>query len=331
MLLQGPAPAMRRTGVNLGSGAARLEIAASLSDAPQAAAIEGERSPLWWTRPQLPADTTVTLTAGRFSFQSWAGQGGMAPFPEADRDAFTAVARPEQALRAAVALSPHWSFAAEAGSGRRQALLSPEMEDGTSYGRAAFTFRNDRLSAAFVGGRMDERLGPLGSYVQRGTQFALPSDTRFFAVNTRWSLPREFELDADAGMGRTVVDGQILSGAMTSSSWRLAGQGRCGAMGLGAMCSMLQVELSQPLRIERGGLNAVLPDVPQAWDDPITFSARHLDARPSGRELDLRMVATTDLRRMGVVRLQAFGMRDADNVADRGFGYGVMGDWRIEF
>ena len=40
---------------------------------------------------------------------------------------------------------------------------------------------------------------------------------------------------------------------------------------------------------------------------------------------------TTDLHGLGVVRLQAFGMRDADNIADRGFGYGLMGDWRVAF
>ena len=129
------------------------------------------------------------------------------------------------------------------------------------------------------------------------------------SASSRWTRGAGVAFDVVASMGRTKLDGQPsyrLQTAAWSSAWKMELSGNCRTLGL--ICTGVHLSLSQPLRIEQGNFSAVLPDVPADISDPLTFSTRQFSASPSGREVDLRLMARpATSARLGVVSLKARG------------------------
>ncbi|KAK0340483.1 hypothetical protein LTR94_030318, partial [Friedmanniomyces endolithicus] len=92
-----------------------------------------------------------------------------------------------------------------------------------------------------------------------GSDFALPSRTKFYAVGGDIALGSGVFLSGEAAMGSTQIEGRFLTmdRAAVSSNWRLSLAGGCFGI-----CDQLSLTVWQPLRIESGSFSAYLADIP---------------------------------------------------------------------
>lgn len=284
----------------------------------------------WMLSKPQGGDLAVSYVRGGFSLTAWKGSGLANPFFAATVDPFTAVAQPDQAVRAAFARG-RFRFTAEAGSGQRLTPDRMQRQAGSSYVRAGAQADLGRVSAAFTAGELVEPLGPLGSYLPAGVGTALPSKTGFISASSRWTVAAGVDVNAEASLGRTGLQGAFLStsGPALSSAWRVSLDGDCRTLGL--VCTGIHLTLSQPLRIEAGRFSAALPNAPAALDDPLTFSTRTFSASPSGREVDLRLRADRSLGTAGTVSLEGVASRQPGNSAQAPMAFGLLGGWRVSF
>ena len=275
------------------------------------------------------SDINLELAAGRFSLQSWRGQGGAAPSSRlaAASNAFASLARPDQALRAGYDFGPVF-LAAETGSGA-QSILGYATLEPARYSVAQLGASRGAFSASVTAGRLVEPQGPLGSLLPAGSSFALPAETRFALLHADWAANGLLSVSAEGGVGRTTADGALMSltRPALSSSWRISAYTACA----GANCTRWRLELSQPVRIESGDFTAVLADAPSSWDDPLMFSRRSFSAAPSGREIDLRLGLDRSVANAGVLQLDVVAAREPGNVAGAPLAVGVSANWRARF
>jgi hypothetical protein len=238
--------------------------------------------------PQPMRSMRMQAAYGRLSLSNWSGEGGApAPAGPAGRDAFQTIAQPDRATQAAVRLG-RFALLAEQGSAHPRRPLQIVEIEGSSYASATGMAQVGAALISLTGGTLDEPLGPLGSYLAPGATLALPARTRFGAAAVDLYPRPGLSLHADLSIGRTAVDGGLLSlDNAISSAWRLEAGADCRLVGWA--CSRLTFGVSQPLRIESGKFQAVLADVPLAYDDPLTFSTRRFSASPDGREIDLSL------------------------------------------
>lgn len=318
------APAQRRFGADyaLGPGA-RLSFASGgpLTSAPDAAA-----GGLGFSQAADPSFAMVETGVGRLALTAWRGQGGAQPDLGEPRDAFEAVAAPNQVEAAKVDLG-RFSLIAEGGTGQRTPPYASQPLKASSYVRVGADVAGHGYSARLAFGALNEPLGPLGSTITGA--FALPSTTRFLTVGADKALPGGALLYAEASLGRTNFRGELLQlkNAMTSS-WRLGMAAPCGAWG---GCSHVGVELDQPLRFEAGEITANLAAVPSTYFAPLAFTSRRIGAAPSGRELDLRVFADRSLGDFGLVSLEGTAASQEGNVAGAPIGFGLLASWRVGF
>ena len=306
----------------------RVRFAAGAADAGLPQAVR-DRGPGMASARR--ADMDLEITAGGFSLQSWHGQGGIAPSSglAAGSNAFAAMARPDQALRASYDLGP-LTLAAETGSGARTlpgfAALAPAR-----YALAQLGAGRGRFSASLSAGRLVEPQGPLGSLLPTGTSFSLPAETRFALLHADWAAGAGLFLSAEVGLGRTSAAGtwMTLEHPATSSSWRISAATACAGPSGG--CTRWRLELAQPVRIESGSFTAALADLPGAWDDPLVFSRRSFSAAPSGREIDLRLGLDRTIPKVGVLQLDLVAARDPGHVAGAPVGLGLAANWSARF
>ena len=204
-------------------------------------------------------------------------------------------------------------------------------EAGSHYARAALEATVGGVTTSFGAGELVEPLGPLGSYMPQRSGFGLPSKTGFVSANASWRVADGLAFNGEAAIGRTKLEGAFLSttGPAVSTTWRMSLDADCKTWGL--RCTSAHLTLSQPLRIEGGTFSAVLPDVPQSPDDPLTFSTRNFNASPSGRELDLRIQADKDLGAFGTVSLQGVAAREPANIQTAHAAFGLLAGWRTTF
>ncbi len=85
------------------------------------------------------------------------------------------------------------------------------------------------------------------------------------------------------------------------------------------------------MKVEQGQFSALLPDVPEAYGDPLYFSRRSFSAAPGGRELDLRLGMDRTWSDFGLLQLQLVTARDAGNYAAQPLSLGVLANWRTRF
>ncbi|MDP1630620.1 MAG: S8 family peptidase [Caulobacter sp.] len=327
-LIGAAAPPIRSTAVSFaGPGASRLSLQA------QAAAFTDTGVPDWMltlTDARPPSSALIVADLGRLSLTAWRGEGA-APAPGgAGRDAFRALAAPDETLGAAWRLGGGWSVSAEQGSARRLDILALQEVEASRYAAASASFQTRGFAATVTAGALDEPLGPLGSQIASGSVFALPAQTRFSALSVTANARDGLTLRGDAAVGRTQVgQGLVGTSGALSSQWRLGAYGDCRLLGLA--CDGFALELEQPLRVERGAFTALLADLPGDWRDPTTFSIRRFSASPSGRELDLRLSLDRDFAGWGLMRLRTVAGFDAGHQAGRKPSVGAALDWRRSF
>jgi hypothetical protein len=279
------------------------------------------------------ADVNLEADMGRLSLQAWTGQGGMAPAAGlgAGENAFAAIAQPDHAVRAAYKLGAAWSIAAETGGGSAYALYGLTNLAPSHYDMATARFQRGRFTAEVSAGDLVEPQGPLGSFLPRGSTFALPAQTSFTTARLEWAATDLLWLSAEGGFGRTNAQGQFLNLASNavSSQWSLSARTACEA--IRPDCLRFDAEIAQPTRIESGTFSAVLADVPAQYGDPLTFSSRSFSASPSGREVDLRFGVARAWARAGELDLQALGVLDENNVHGAPPNLGLLASWRSRF
>jgi hypothetical protein len=171
----------------------------------------------------------------------------------------------------------------------------------------------------------------LGGFMPAGSAYALPSRTVFAALGGRYRLRDTTALTGEVGFGSTELEGRFLSltDAAVSSTWRFGLTETCRGWGLG--CRSLQLELSQPLRVERGTFAAILPDVPEEYFDPITFSRRTFSATPSGRQIDLTLRSVHGLPDGSLLALEAVAIRHENHRREAEPGFAVLAAWTRDF
>ncbi|MFN3352871.1 MAG: S8 family peptidase [Brevundimonas sp.] len=285
-----------------------------------------------WLGAEPRSDALAVIEAGRLAFAAWRGEGGArAPFRSGAGDGFTALAQANHALRGGMDLG-RLTLTAEPGGGDRASPFRRPEEDAATYSRFGAAFRMDEgLTLNLSGGRLDERLGPLGSYFPARSDLALPSTTGFAAAGVSLDLSEGFSLDGEFGASRTEIrEGLLrLSDPAVGSTWRVGLNGPCWAGLFG--CSGLRLELHQPLRIERGTFEVELADVPLEYFDPTTFSVRRLSAAPDGRELNLSLITTHRTGADSALQLQAMVIRDEGHRRSAEPAFALLGSWRRGF
>ncbi len=322
-------PAMRETAMTVGGKGVALSFTAGAAQTDLGllrgtARLVQER--------QDRTDLNVQITAGRFSFQAWRGQNGMAPAPElaASWNAFASLAHPTQAVRAAYDLHGV-SLSTEMGASGRERFYGLMQLQPSTYALATLGVARRRWSASASFGRLDEPEGPLGSLLPGVTAFSMPAHTDFATFHTDFAATPRLVLSAEGSLGRTRAESAFLGQAapLISSSWRITARTQCG--GRVSDCTHFELDLDQPVRVERGAFSTVLPDVPAAYEDPLYFTRRTFSAAPSGRELDLRLGMDRNWSGLGFFQLQLVTARDQGNYAGQPVSLGVLANWRTSF
>ena len=332
--LQGSALSERQASVVIsGANGSRLELTSGAADHSLESDLDptGVMEGLRMAEAPL-ADINLSFTAGRFNFQAWSGQGGMAPAGDlaASRDAFASLSKPDHAARAGLSFGP-LQVSAEAGGGSPFSLYGLNDLPASSYMLSSLKFADPRLTASLSAGRLTEPLGPLGSFLPQTTINAMPASTGFVSGQLDWKALPLLALSAQASVGQSSGTGEQLrlqSGA-TSTTWRLAAQSLCPA-GAGG-CTQFSASIDQPIRLEAGQFTAVLADVPASYFDPLHFSTRTLSASPSGRQLDFRLGMDRDFARLGHLQLQAVAITDENNEVGTPLNLGLLASWRSSF
>jgi hypothetical protein len=318
-------PAVRATQAEAtGPGGAHFGFASGGPIAPQLA-LPADRT---FRQDADPAYTTVAAGAGPLTLVAWTGQGGVQPDLGEPRDAFQAIAQPDQVEAARLALG-RLTLTGEAGTSTRLPPFASIQRTGSSYARVAASFDGPGYSARIAMGELSEPFGPLGSMLTGA--YAAPAKTRFMTIGAARSWGGT-TLYGEASLGRTGFSRTLLQapGAL-ASSWRvgLADDGVCASVW--RLCSNLGIELEQPLRFEAGDAVATLADIPAHYFDALTFTQRRVSLSPSGRELDLRLFADRDLGRYGALRLEAVAASQPGNIAAAPVGMGFLATWLVGF
>ncbi|MCA0366537.1 MAG: S8 family serine peptidase [Proteobacteria bacterium] len=316
------------TSLALPNGGRLNLIAAQPAASPEPVAPRYDLLNAPWMGDEPRQEAMLNLETGRLSFSAWQGKGGaVSPFDGVAGDGFAALAQADHAVRGALRFGA-LSLSAESGGGDRRMPLSRVEQDASIYSRATLGWRGAKGGLSFSAGALTERLGPLGTYMPGGSDFALPSQTRFYALGGDWALRPNLRLIGEAGLGATRVEGRFLSmdRSAISSNWRLGLLTGCSAL-----CDSFSLTLSQPLRIERGTFAAWLADVPVDYFDPLTYSRRTFSATPSGRQLDLILGSERRLWDGSSLTLQAVASREPSHVADALPAYALIGAWRRQF
>lgn len=278
-----------------------------------------------------PASVAVRAKLGRLELTAWKGEGGaLAPGAEW-RDAFQALAAPDEAVSAVYGLGNGWSLAAEQGRSERTDIFELREVDASDYVAGGLRYQGERATANLSIGSLKERRGPLGADIAPSSPFAMPAETSFIAASFGRQVRPWLTLRMEGGLGRTrIEESQFFSTDDTvSSQWRVGLYGACWRLNL--ICESLLLEIEQPLRVEEGNFRALLADYPAHWKDPTTFSYRQLSTSPSGRELDFRLTLSQGSERWGRWRLRGVMALQDGHRADADAAFGAAVDWRLTF
>ena len=330
-------PMVQSTVTTLGPVGTYLSLAASVP-APEPEPILA-RNTLYnapWTGTEERREALFEVSTGAMSFSAWQGEGGArSPFRTRAGDGFAALAQSDHAVRGVMSFDAGdqglFIVSADSGSGDRRTPLQPIQREAASYARMGVDWRTAQGGLAFSLGSVDEKMGPLGTYMPLNSDLALPSQTKFTALGGDIRLNERLTLTGEVGLGRTEIDGRFLTLAdkAISSSWNFGLQASC--KGWWSGCSALMWEISQPLRIESGTFEATLADVPLDYFDPVTFSRRRFSATPTGREIDMSVRSLHALPDGSSLQLHATAIRDEQHRRDAKPGYAFMAVWQRNF
>lgn len=285
-----------------------------------------------WLDERRRQDMLVEFSAGNGLVAMWQGRNGArSPFELGAGDGFASLAQVDRAWMGAVQLG-QLTFTADAGVGDRTMPFKAAEDDVSRYSRFAMNWQaTPGANLTFAAGGLDERMGPLGSYVPFGSGMEMPSQTTFAGVSSRVDLGSGLWLDAEMGWARTDMEGSFLalSEQAMSSSWKLGLTTFCKQLGFG--CQSLTWSVSQPLRVESGEFSAMLADAPLEYFDALTFSERRFSASPTGRQIDMSLGSLHALPDGSQLALRAIVTRDDRHVRSAPPAYALMGSWRATF
>ncbi|MGE0830086.1 MAG: S8 family serine peptidase [Hyphomonadaceae bacterium] len=166
-------------------------------------------------------------------------------------------------------------------SARRAAAIRVEQDMGAW--RAGATFGVLREADAALGLAWDRAWGARASGV-----------TEFFGVHAAWTPLENVRLGAFGEFGRAHMEG----GGWLSLDAPLQTSAAAAAIEIAAipdaladlgMAGAWRFAVSQPLRVEAGALNALLPVADRWGRQSLQFEERRISATPSGREIEARL------------------------------------------
>ncbi len=272
---------------------------------------------------------SIAFNAGPLTLSYWRGSTGNGDNAEPDRYAALAGATRGAHLEMRAG---RIRATLEHGAGSRSAApLGPSIRNPLAYSRLSIAGGNERLAWRARLGSVEESTGPLGSFMQPGTAFAMASRTDYSAAGATWRPRPGLWLDADIGLGRTFIPVGLLrlSEPALSSYWRFSATADCAS--LGWRCGFIRAELSQPLRVESGSFAISLADLPASYFAATTFSTRHFGAAPSGRQTDFRLSTGRRQSDGSELLLEAFGSLQPGHVRDARPDAGIRVGWMRDF
>jgi hypothetical protein len=155
------------------------------------------------------------------------------------------------------------------------------------------------------------------------------ADTLFLDAQAGWQLAPRWRLGGALRNGWTFAHGggAVAGGSrLTSRAWSLD----LARSGVFARNDSLALRLSQPLRVESGGLNLELPiDYSYTTLSP-TYGIERLTLAPQGRELDAELAWSGRLF-MGDAAASLFVRKDPGHYADMPLDEGVAFRWSTQF
>jgi hypothetical protein len=174
--------------------------------------------------------------------------------------------------------------------------------------------------------REDQRM--LGLAMQPGFGLA-GADSLFVDATAGWTPAPGWRLGGSLRTGRTSArgGGTLAAGSRVSTSAFAFDLARSGVL---AADATLALSLSQPLRVESGGINLLLP---VSWDYATltgTYASQRLNLAPSGREIDAELAWRGRLG-MGQAAASLFWRRDPGHVTDAPDDKGVALRWSAGF
>jgi hypothetical protein len=208
-------------------------------------------------------------------------------------------------------------------------LVSPRLEDHFFRFGAALDRRIGPLDATFGASWLREDRTVLGARLQSGLAGKGGADSLFLDMGAAWRPAANWRLGASWRRGWTSahLGGTISAGSRLASSGWAIDASRTNLLQPG---DSLSLRLSQPLRVESGGLNLRLP---QAYDYATlaaTSAVRHLDLSPRGREL-MRELAWRGRLGGGALTASAYWRSEPMHYADLPDDFGLGLSWSTGF
>jgi hypothetical protein len=305
-------PALARNHRNLSLGGGKLALAFSVDATGRVAKLPWTGQ-LRLTREQaeqarvLAARAVLQLAPGRklgFAFEQGA-DGLVAQLQGRDQPAFLMARSPLDDLgfgatgQASFAFRESlgaWGLTISAERGAAQAGARVQLADsaadrlpGVPASRlgVAIDRRFGALDAALGASWLNERESVLGARFHRAFGGG-GADSLFLDASAGWQVSRQWRLGAAwrSGFTRPRAGGLVSdTSRLVTSAWALDAERR----GLFSASDSMAFRLSQPLRVESGGLSLDLPvDWSYATLTP-TYGRRVLSLRPSGREVDAEL------------------------------------------
>ena len=306
-------PALESNSRNLSLGGGKLALAFSVDATGRIAKLPWTGQ-LRLTREQaeqarvLAARAVLQIAPGRrvgFAFEQGA-DGLVAQLQGRDQPAFLIARSPlddlgfgatgQTSLAVRESLGP-WGLTVSAERGSAQAAarvsLAASASDrlpGVPASRigVALDRRFGNLDAAFGASWLLERESVLGARFHQAFG-ASGADSLFLDASAGWQVSSGWRLGAAwrSGFTRPQVSGLVTAGSrLVTSAWALDAQ----RIGIFAADDSLALRVSQPLRVESGGLSLNLPvDYSYATLSPV-YGQRLLSLTPQGREQDVELV-----------------------------------------
>ncbi|MEO5706711.1 MAG: S8 family peptidase [Alteraurantiacibacter sp.] len=220
-----------------------------------------------------------------------------------------------------------WSNAAE----RRMAQLrgsNGQQDKAIDTFGLALDRRFGRLSTALGVSLMHEDERMLGLAMQQGFGLA-GANSLFVDASAGWTPAPGWRFGGSLRQGRTTArgGGVLASGSRVTTSAFAFDVARSDVLAAG---DSMAFRVSQPLRVESGGLNLLLP---VSWDYATLsagYAAQRLNLAPSGREIDAELAWRGALWR-GQAAASVFWRRDPGHIASLPDDQGVALRWSAGF
>jgi hypothetical protein len=296
----------------------------------------------------LAARAVLQLSSGRkvgFAFEQGA-DGLVAQLQGRSQPAFLIARSPLDDL--GFGASGQASFAARESFGRWGLTISGEHGSAQAAARvnlaSSASGRLPGVPASRIGLSLDRQFGPLDAalgaswLLERdsvlGARFhqafgASGADSLFLDASAGWQLSPTWRLGAAwrSGFTRPHTGGIVTAGSrLTSSAWAIDAQ----RTGIFAADDSLALRLSQPLRVESGGLSLNLPVDYSYTTLSTVYGQRLLSLAPKGREQDLELVWHGALWK-GTAMASLYYRKDPSHYAALPDDRGVAISWNRQF